>query len=217
MNQRTRRQVLGAGAALVAGGGAGCLYQTGATTPNDPDSVGETAAVNGIEITFHGYEVTSELTYVPRGERVLVADEAPDMESRTVEPRRPDYEFLVPVLTIANVSDDEKRIPTPAPDGMAFAEGRIFLELGESEVGPVPVNPDRGFAVGGAYPYQGSWYDRLVLVVGDVRGSLPAESSASGWMLYEIPADVDRDQLVLVANANPTGPNKRLTWPLDGS
>lgn len=213
MQGPTRRQLLASGGGLVLlGATAGCLNESGATTPNDPDGVGEIAAVNGIEMTFVDYEVASELTYVPRGERVTIADEAPDREPTTIEPRTPDHEFLVLVLTIANVSDDEKRIPTSAPEETAFTEGRIYLELQNTQLDPVPVNPDRGFAVGGAYEYDDEWIDRLVLVVGAAGGNLAGGSSLSGWILYEKRSDLDLSELTLVALTNPNGPNRRLTW-----
>lgn len=218
MQGPTRRQFLAVGGGLVTvGASAGCLAASGPTTPNDPDTVGGVAAVNGIEITFRDYRVTSELTYVPRGDRVTVADEAPDRESVTVEPRGPGREFLVLVVHVANVADDTRRIPTSAPEGTAFSDGRLVLELRQSELRPVPVNPDAGFAVGGAYEYDGAWLDRYMLVVGSVGGDLDGDSSVGGWILYEIPSDLDVGDLVLVAHVNPIGPNRRFTWDFPDS
>lgn len=201
---------------MTAGASAGCSSPGQTTT--GPDTVGSTAAVEGIEITFVDYVTTSELAYVPRGDRVTVADDAPDRESVTVEPRESGREFLVLVVRVVNVADDTRVIPTSAPGGTAISDGRIYLEAGPAnELRPVPVNPDAEFAVGGAYQYDGSWYDRFMLVVGSVGGNLDPGSSVAGWILYEVETDIDLGDLVLVALANPTGANRRLTWAFPDS
>jgi hypothetical protein len=213
--ESTRRAVLGAGASALLGGlGAGCLNFSGPTTPNDPDRVGESAVINGVTVTLNAVRSTTELTYVPRGNRVTVADEAADMETEVVEPRTPDARFLVFVVAIENVADEEKRIPTSAPGGTGFTDGRIYLENLDTEFQPVPVDPDLGFSVGGAYSYEDRWLDRLMLAVGAAGGNLAGGTGLEGWILYEIPGDFEFAEVNLVAEMNPEGPARRFTWPV---
>lgn len=211
MDDGSRRGFLSAaGGVLTAGLLTGCAAPDRATTPNEPDTVGDVAAVRGIEITFRDYSLHSELSYVPRGDdEVTVADDAADRDAVTVEPG-PNRQFLVVVVDIANVADEPKGVPIPG--GSAFADGDIYLEVDQSRRDPVPVDSGGGDAVGGAYRYDGEWIDRLTLVVGSYQSELPADTAVTGWILYEVPSDFDAEEATLFATANPEGSEQQYTW-----
>lgn len=211
MDDGSRRGFLsGAGGVLTAGLLSGCASPDRATTPNEPDTVGDVAAVRGIEITFRDYSLHSELSYVPRrDDEVTVADDAADRDAVTIGPG-PDRQFLVVIVDIANAADEPKGVPIPG--GSAFADGDIYLEVNQSRRDPVPVDPRGGDAVGGAYRYEEEWIDRLTLAVGTYQSELPANTTVRGWTLYEVPSDFDAGEARLFATANPEGSEQQYTW-----
>jgi hypothetical protein len=213
MDDRDRRTFLStAGGVLAAGLVAGCGSTDRPTTPNEPDRVGDTAAIRGVEITFHDYAVQSSVTYVPRqSDDVTVAEKAGDRETETVEAGS-DAQFLLLFVEIANVADDPRSVPIPG--GTTAADGEVYLEVDRTRTPPVPVDPTVEGAVGGAFQFDGEWIDRLTLAVGQHQGELPANTSVTGWLLYDVPADFDPADAVLFATANPSGSNNTYRWPL---
>jgi len=210
MNDRARREFLGIAGLVVGGTVAGCRSPDRATTPNEPDTVGDVAAVRGLEIRFVDYVLTDDLTFVPRGEdEVTVAGDAPDRDPKTVD-ARDGAQFLLLVVEVENLDDEPKGVPLPGDP--RIADGDLYLELDRSRQDPLPHDPTEDRSFGGAYRYDGEWIDRYTLALGVHQAELPAETAERGWIPYEVPADFDPESATLYALANPEGAERQYTW-----
>lgn len=210
MNDHGRREFLGIAGLVVGGMVAGCGSPDRATTPNEPDTVGDVAAVRGLEIRFLDYVLTDELTFVPRGEdEVTVADDAANRDPTTVS-ARDGATFLVLVVGVENLADEPKGVPMPG--GPAVADGDVYLEIDRSRQDPLSHDPTEDPSFGGAYQYDGEWIDRYTLALGVHQAELPAETAERGWIPYEVPADFDPESATLYALANPEGSEQQYTW-----
>lgn len=215
MKELDRRTVLATGGSVLASGMvAGCDSASESSQPKEPETVGDTAAINGVEITFTDYSLRSKISYVPRqGDEQTVGVPDGDREAKTVEASS-GSQWLVLLVGIENVADEPKRVP--APGGSAVADGEIRLESKEAArsrtIPPVPYGVNDEAAIDGAYRTGGAWYDRLAIAVGSHRGELPAGESVSGWIPYRVSTDFEPGEVKLVALTNPNGANDRFDW-----
>jgi|GEM_PF-2862812 len=211
-----------AGAAVLAG----CSESSGNGTDGGDNYAGDSATVDGLEMTLHAESIQQSVTVTPG--RAADGDagtpdgdtETPDgtPSTRTVESSE-ERQFVVVVLELSNPTDEPLGVPMPG--GTAISEGEIYLhkrgssdEPADANITQVPAEGDAPLTVGGSYTHDGTTYDRLTFALGDYQAELPAGESAAGWILYEIGADVTPDRLKLVADLDPQALGKRAEWEL---
>lgn len=209
-----RRTLLATGGSVLASGMVAGCGNSESSQPKEPDAVGDTAAINGVEITFTDYSLESKISYVPRqDDELTVGTPGDDRETKTVEAGS-GYQWLVVLVDIENVADEPKQVP--APGGSAVADGEITLEWKEEiqgrKIPHVPFGVNDEDAIDGAYNAGGEWFDRLAIAVGSHRGELSAGESVAGWIPYRVSADFDPSEVKLIARTNPNGANQNFDW-----
>ncbi|MFC7141561.1 hypothetical protein ACFQMA_17195 [Halosimplex aquaticum] len=218
-----RRSVLTAlGGVAGAGVLAGCSESSGSGTDDGSNYVGDTATIDGLDLTLLAGDLRQRVTVTPRR-----FDEGSDgtpegtQASRTVQ-SDDGRQFVVVVLRLSNGTDEPLGVPMPG--GTAISEGEIYLHKRGTKSNPtdenltqVPAEGDAPLTVGGRYAHDGTTYDRLTFALGDYQAELPAGESAAGWILYEVGADVTPDRLKLVADRNPRTVTQRAEWELANS
>jgi len=202
---------------------AGCSGSSGnGTDGDDTNYVGDSASVDGLDMTLHVGRFAQSVTVTPRqaSEGADGEGETPDgtPSTRTVESDE-GRQFVVAVLELSNGTDEPLGVPMPG--GTAISEGEIYLykrgssdDPADANVTQVPAEGDAPLTVGEGYTHDGTTYERLTFALGDYQAELPAGESAAGWILYHIGADVTPDRLKLVANLDPQALDKRAEWEL---
>jgi len=198
---------------------AGCSGSSGNGTESGDNYAGDSATVDGLEMTLHAESIQQSVTVTPRQASDGGAETATGTPStRTVESSE-DRQFVVIVFELSNPTDEPLGVPMPG--GTVISEGEIYLhkrgssdDPADANVTQVPAEGDAPLTVGGSYEHDGTTYDRLTFVLGDYQAELPAGESAAGWILYEIGTDVATDRLKLVANLDPQALGKRAEWEL---
>ncbi|WP_123537671.1 hypothetical protein [Halosimplex salinum] len=216
-----RRSVLAAlGSTVGTGVLAGCSDSSGdGTDEGGTNRVGDTATVDGLDVTLLVGELRQSVTVTPPPER-YGNDETPEgtPTTRTIE-SSDGRQFVVVVLRLSN--DTDEPLGVPMPGGTVISEGEIYLHKRGTEGDPtdenltqVPVEGNEPVTVDGRLVREETIYDRLTFALGDYRAELPPGESATGWILYDVGADVTLDRLKLVADLNPRTLNRRVEWEL---
>ncbi|WP_415378862.1 hypothetical protein [Halosimplex sp. TS25] len=216
-----RRSVLAAlGGVAATAVLSGCSDSSGnGTDGSDTNHVGDTATVDGLDVTLLAGDLTERVAVSPR-QTGGGSDGTPagTPETRTVE-SDDGRQFVAVVLRLSN--DTDEPLGVPMPGGTVISEGEIYLHVRgtESDVGDenrtqVPAEGDAPLVVGGRYTRDGTTYDRLTFALGEYQAELPPGESAAGWTLYEVGDEVTPDRLKLVADLDPRAVGKRAEWEL---
>lgn len=217
-----RRSVLAAlGGVAATAVLAGCpeSSESGTDDGDGRNYVGDTATVDGLDMTLLAGDFRQRVTVTPRrGDEGDGATSTGTPSPRTVE--SPDgRQFVVVVLRLSNRTDEPLGVPMPG--GTTISEGEISLhergtdgDPGDETLTQVPAEGDAPLTVGGGFAHDGRTYDRLTFALGEYRAELPPGESAAGWILYDVGADVAPDRLKLVADLDPRALGRRAEWEL---